>query len=75
MAQTHDKIDLHDWNTMEQGEKDAWQELKLTLDSIPAEGLYTFFHGTATDRDQLCDDLGIARESWWLLGVLSIEDR
>lgn len=68
-------IDKHDWNTMTQGEQDAWTELKGTLDTIPAEGLYTFFHGGVSERDQLMDDLGIARESWWLLGVLSIEDQ
>jgi hypothetical protein len=67
-------IDTTDWDSMTQGEQKAWRELKGTLDSIPAEGLYTFFHGIATDRDQLMDDLGNARESWWLLGVLSIEE-
>ncbi len=63
MAQTHDN-----------GELQAWVELKLTLDTIPAESLSTFFHGSASERDQLMDDLGLARESWWLLGVLSITD-
>lgn len=68
-------IDKTDWDSMIPDEQKAWKELKQTLDAIPAEGLYTFFHGTATDRDQLCDDLGIARESWWYLGVLQIEDQ
>ncbi len=67
-------IDTTDWESMAQSEKKAWRELKGTLDSIPAAGLYTFFHGSVSDRDQLMDDLGLARESWWLLGVLSITD-
>jgi len=55
-------------------EKQAWQELKQTLDAIPAEQLSIFFHGDTEERDQLMDDLGLARESWWLLGVLGIEE-
>ena len=62
MAPTHD-------NT---GERNAWCELKLTLDTIPADDLSTFFHGSVDERDQLMDRLGLARESWWLLGVLGI---
>jgi len=61
--------------TVREQETKAWAELKDILNGIPAEHLYTFFHGDASDRDQLMDDLGMARESWWLLGVLSIEDR
>lgn len=55
-------------------EANAWRELKSALDVIPADKLHIFFHGSASERDQLMDDLGLARESWWLLGVLSITD-
>lgn len=60
--------------TVEQQEALAWAELKQTLDAIPAEHLCTFFHGSVDERDQLMDTLGLARESWWLLGVLDITD-
>ena len=66
-------IDTTDWDSMIPSEQKAWKELKQTLDSIPAEGLYTFFHGSVSDRDQLMDDLSNARESWWLLGVLRLD--
>jgi hypothetical protein len=61
--------------TVREQETKAWAELKDVLSGIPAESLYTFFHGDASDRDQLMDDLGMARESWWLLGVLGVEER
>ena len=68
-------IDMHDWDSMIEDEQKAWKMLKQTIDAIPAEGLYTFFHGDASERDQLMDDLGLCRENWWYLGVLKIEEQ
>jgi len=60
--------------TVEQQELKAWTELKQVIGILPAQDLATFFHGTATERDDLMDQHDLARESWWLVGVLRVGD-
>jgi len=66
-------IDTTDYDSLDMGEQKAWGELKQMFDAVPTEGLFTLFYGTASERDQLMDDLGLARESWWMLGVLRLD--
>ena len=53
-------------------ERAAWKELKDVVAALPIEDLPTFFHGSTTERDDLMDRLGWARETSWLVGVLRL---
>ena len=60
-------------DTNEQHEYNAWAEVKAMIAAIPPEMQADFWFGDASERDEICDKCGIARESWWLLGVLRID--
>lgn len=58
--------------TVAEQELKAWMELKQAIGILPASDLATFFHGTVTERDDLMDKHDLARETWWLIGVLRV---
>lgn len=60
--------------TRETGELQAWAEFKQVVAACTPAQLPTLFYGTVSERDNLMDDIGLCRESWWLVDVLIMDN-